>query len=316
MGKTAFMFPGQGTQIAGMGKDFYDAYPESREVYETASEVTNMSIEELCFTENAKLNITEYTQIALFTTEMAILSAVKKEGFCSDVNIGLSLGEYAALTESGVCSLEDACRLVRKRGIYMEHEVPAGEGTMAAVLGLSAQEVSACMEKLQSQKRQVYAANYNCPGQVVISGKKQDVLDSFEALKQAGAKKVLELNVSGPFHSKLLKRAGEKLAEQLAISQIKSPVKPYIANVNAEYVTSSTTGEEIRRMLIHQVSSPVMFEQSIRRLLSDGVDTFIEIGPGKTLTGFVKKIMKSMADMEEKNIQLINISKVENICVQ
>lgn len=310
MGKTAFMFPGQGAQYAGMGKDFYDTCAESRAAFDIASEVTGLDMKKLCFEENEQLNITEYTQIALFAAEMAILNTLKKSDIKSDVNIGLSLGEYAALTASGVMDYEDACRIVRKRGMYMEHEVPAGKGTMAAVLGLTAEVVSDCVGSLKAAGKNVYVANFNCPGQIVISGEKQDVLDAFEPLKQAGAKRVMELKVSGPFHSGMLTGAGEKLAAELKDVRMHAPQVPYVANVNAMYVDASAQIDEIKELLTKQVSSSVLFEQSVRKLIADGVDTFYEIGPGHTLTGFVKKTAKDMGLTEA--IKTVNIEKVED----
>ena len=310
MGKTAFMFPGQGAQYAGMGKDFYDTCAESRAAFDIASEVTGLDMKKLCFEENEQLNITEYTQIALFAAEMAILNKLKKSDIKSDVNIGLSLGEYAALTASGVMDYKDACRIVRKRGMYMEHEVPAGKGTMAAVLGLTAEVVSDCVGSLKAAGKNVYVANFNCPGQIVISGEKQDVIDAFEPLKQAGAKRVMELKVSGPFHSGMLTGAGEKLAAELKDVRMHAPQVPYVSNVNAMYVDASAQTDEIKELLTKQVSSSVLFEQSVRKLIADGVDTFYEIGPGHTLTGFVKKTAKDMGLTEA--IKTVNIEKVED----
>ncbi len=307
MGKKAFMFPGQGAQYAGMGKDFYDAFEESREAFDIAAQVTGLDLAALVFEEDERLNITEYTQIALFATECAILRTVEKKGLRADVNVGLSLGEYAALTASGVMDYRDACGIVRKRGIYMEHEVPAGIGTMAAVLGLNADTVSGCVREMADAGKKVYVANYNCPGQIVISGEKQDVLDAFEPLKQAGAKRVMELNVSGPFHSGMLAGAGRKLAEELDRVAIHAPE---MANANAQYINQDADAQEIRRLLAEQVHTSVMFEQSVRNMIADGTDTFYEIGPGHTLTGFVKKIAKDM-QLADK-IVTINIEKAED----
>lgn len=306
MSKTAFMFPGQGAQYAGMGASFYEEFDCCREAYEKACEVTGLDIKSLCFEENEELNKTEYTQIAMYTTEAALLKAVQEKGITSEANVGLSLGEYAALTASGALEFEDGCRIVRKRGIYMEQEVPQGIGTMAAILGMTAEQVETVLqEKCDTSK--VSIANYNCPGQIVISGEKASVLEAMEELKASGAKRALELNVSGPFHSPALKGAGEKLEKELADVNFSAVKTPYIANLTAEYVTDSSN---IKDLLVKQVYSSVRFEQSVRLLISDGFDTFIEIGPGKTLTGFVKKIAK---DMGVSEIRCINIDKTSDL---
>lgn len=289
MGKTAFMFPGQGAQYIGMGKDFYEQIPVSRRMFEIASEATGLDLPALCFEENDNIHITEYTQIALLTASVAMLEALKEKGVKSDVNAGLSLGEYGALVASGAIDYEDACRLVRKRGIYMQEEVPAGEGAMSAVLGM---EASAIEEILEKEGKAVEIANYNCPGQIVISGEARAVGEVGGVIKEAGAKRVVPLKVSGPFHSSLLKGAGEKLSKELENVTLHDFTVPYVTNVTAEYVTDT---RNIKDLLTRQVSSSVRWQQSVELMLKDGVDTFIEIGPGKTLTSFVKKIDRSAA---------------------
>ena len=306
MGKVAFMFPGQGAQYVGMGSFFYEEYACCREIYETACQVTGLDIKALCFEENDNINKTEYTQIAMYTTEVALLKVLEEKGIHSDANVGLSLGEYAAMTASGALQFADGCRVVRKRGIYMEQEVPLGVGTMAAVLGMTAGQVEEVLKE-SCDSESVTIANYNCPGQIVISGEKEAVLKAMEALKAAGARRALELNVSGPFHSPMLKGAGEKLAEELKTVVFGNVQVPYIANLTAEYVKDNV---RIQDLLVKQVYSSVKFEQSVRLLFEDGFDTFIEIGPGKTLTGFVKKIAK---EYENKEIHCINIDKVSDL---
>lgn len=302
MSKTAFMFPGQGAQYAGMGSNFYNEYRESAEVYDIASETLKMDIKKLCFEENDMLDKTEYTQIAMFVTEVAILKALYSKGYRSQVNIGLSLGEYAALYASGAINLEDACRIVRQRGIYMENEVPAGKGAMSAVVGMEIESVEKILDKYPG----VQIANYNCPGQIVISGITEDVDIAGAELKEAGAKRVIRLNVSGPFHSQLLVKAGEKLGVLLKDVELGNINVPYIANYNAEYITDT---KDVKDLLEKQVYSPVRFQQSVELMIKDGVDTFVEIGPGKTLSGFVKKINKNIG----AEINIMNISEPEDL---
>lgn len=283
MSRIAFIFPGQGAQKPGMGKDFCDKYPEAEKIFETASERTGLDMKALCFEENDKLNLTEYTQAAILTTSAAIMRVVEKSGLKAEVCAGLSLGEYNALVAAGVMSFEDAVMVVRQRGIFMQEAVSAGEGAMTAVLGLE----NECVEKICEEIEDVWVANYNCPGQIVISGKKQAVQEAERRLKEAGAKRCLPLNVSGPFHSGMLLGAGEKLAGVLDSVTLKKPQIPYVTNVTAEYVTEK---DDIRELLARQVSSGVRWQQSVERMIEDGIDTFIELGPGKTLSGFVKKI--------------------------
>ena len=299
MGKIAFMFPGQGAQYIGMGKDFYEQIAVSKNAFQTASKVVGLDLEKLCFEENEELNITEYTQIAILTVEIALLYALEEIGVKSDINIGLSLGEYSALVASGVLSFEDACKVVRQRGIYMEKEVPAGQGAMSAVLGLDANVIEDCLANVEGN---VQIANYNCPGQIVISGDLKAVTDAGKVLTQAGARRVIPLNVSGPFHSQLLKGAGDKLGTVLDTVTINDIRLPYVANYTAQYVKDKN---DVKELLKKQVYSSVKFEQSIKMLIEDGVDTFIEIGPGRTLTGFVKKIAR--------DVKVFNVEKVEDL---
>lgn len=301
MGKTAFMFPGQGAQYVGMGKDFYDNIEVSREMFDKASAAVGLDLKKICFEENEDINITEYTQIALLAVSMSMLKALWEKGITSQVNAGLSLGEYGALTASGIMDYEDACRVVRKRGIYMQEEVPAGEGAMSAVLGLSADIIE---DVLKKEGKPVEIANYNCPGQIVISGETKAVAEVGEKIKEAGAKRVVPLKVSGPFHSSLLKGAGDKLGEVLKTVELKDITIPYVSNVTADYVTDKN---QVKELLMRQVSSSVRWQQSIELMLKDGVDTFIEIGPGKTLTNFMKKIQKG------ENVRVMNVEKVEDL---
>jgi len=298
MRKIAFIFPGQGAQYAGMGKDFYENIPVSKEVYEKASAVCGFDIAKLCFEDNEQLNITEYTQIAMLTTSISMLRALEEKGIVSQVNAGLSLGEYGALVASKVIKEEDAFSIVLKRGQLMQEAVPTG-GAMAAIIGMSAVKI----EQICGQSQGIVSiANYNCPGQIVITGEEKSVAHTCEKLKEAGAKRTLMLNVSGPFHSVMLKEAGKKLGESLETVKIQPITIPYVSNATGDYVTDFN---QVKSLLERQVYSPVKWQQSVERLIVDGVDTFIEIGPGKTLSGFMRKTNKSV------NMQ--NIGKVEDL---
>lgn len=288
MSKIAFIYPGQGAQKAGMGKDFYENSESARAVFDRASEILDLDMKELCFEENDRLDLTEYTQAALVTTCLAMTKVVSERGICPDVTAGLSLGEYCAIAIAGGMSEEDAIRTVRKRGILMQNTVPTGEGAMAAVLGMEASAIEEVIAGIEG----VSIANYNCPGQIVITGVTEGVEDASEKLKAAGAKRVVMLNVSGPFHSPLLKSAGEELLKELENVEIHKLEIPYVTNVTAEYVQDE---EEIKGLLGQQVSSSVRWEQSIRKMIEEGVDTFVEIGPGKTLAGFMRKISRDVA---------------------
>lgn len=288
MSKTAFIFPGQGAQYIGMGKDFYEQIPMSKKVFDTASEVSGLDMKALCFEENDKLSITEYTQIAMMVTSHAILVALHERGLKASIHAGLSLGEYNALLASSVLSLEDACRVIRKRGVYMQEAVPVGKGAMAAVLGMTQEKVE---KELSNIEGVIEIANYNCPGQIVISGEVQAIETAKEQLKAAGAKRVLPLNVSGPFHSSLLKDAGEKLYKELEEIELHSITVPYVSNVTAEIVSDTSS---IKELLKEQVYSSVRWQQSVEAMIEWGADTFVEIGPGKTLTGFMRKINKDV----------------------
>ena len=298
MGKLAFVFPGQGAQYVGMGKEFYEQISVSRKVYTIASEVTGLNLPGLCFEKNEQIDITEYTQIAMLTTEAAILAALQEKGVKADVAAGLSLGEYGAILTVGAMSLEDVFRVVRQRGILMLEAVPTG-GAMCAVLGMDGEKIAKICDETEGI---VSVANYNCPGQIVITGEEGAVAVAAEKLKEAGARRCIPLNVSGPFHSAMLKEAGEKLGKVLEQVELRAFSTPYVTNVTAEYVTEPS---EIKELLGRQVYSSVKWQQSVERMIADGVDTFIEIGPGRTLTGFLKKI--------NKNVTGLHIEKVEDL---
>lgn len=303
MSKIAYIYPGQGSQKAGMGADFYENSPVARDIYDKASEALGLDMKALCFKENEKLDLTEYTQAALVTTCLAITETLndmaKGSGLAPAVTAGLSLGEYCAIAAAGGMDVMDAIRLVRKRGILMQNSVPAGEGAMAAILGMAGEAIEQVMEDMPG----VTIANYNCPGQIVITGEAKAVEEACDALKAAGAKRAVALNVSGPFHSPMLRDAGSSLAAELRKVELHELTVPYVTNVTAKKVTDIA---QTKALLAEQVSMPVRWQQSVETMIDYGVDTFIEIGPGRTLAGFMKKINRAVtvyniaewADME------------------
>ena len=298
MSKIAFLFPGQGAQKAGMGQDFYEKYPSARQVFDQASQWLSLDMKALCFEKNDRLNLTEYTQAAMVTTCLAMTRVAENKGLKADVTAGLSLGEYPAIAIAGGMNDMDAIRLVRKRGILMQNTVPAGEGAMCAVISMDAEKIEEVIEPIAD----VSVANYNCPGQIVITGKTKAVEEAAGKLKEAGARRTIMLNVSGPFHSKMLVPAGEKLAEELENTRFHELKIPYVTNVSAEEVTDI---RETPGLLTTQISSPVRWMQSMERMIADGVDTFVEIGPGRTLEGFLRKI--------NRNVKVFHISQWEDV---
>lgn len=283
MSKLAFIFPGQGAQKAGMGKDFYENSEAARSFFDQAQKILDFDLKEMCFGEHEELNLTEYTQPCMVSVCLAIVRELKKRGINPDITAGLSLGEYAAVAAAGGMNELDAIKLVRRRGILMQSTVPAGEGAMAAVLGLDAKKIEEILESFEN----VWIANYNCPGQIVITGLTNEVQQASLALKEAGAKRVVELKVSGPFHSLLLKPAGEALLKEMESMSFSPLQVPYVANATAEIVTDS---KKISTFFAKGIYSSVRWQQSIETMLENGVDTFVEIGPGKTLAGFMRKI--------------------------
>lgn len=299
MGKIAFLYPGQGSQKIGMGKDFYENYASARAIYDEASEVLGLDMKALCFEENNQLDMTEYTQVALVTTCLAMTAVIEEvTKVKADVTAGLSLGEYTAIAVAGGMNSMDAITTVRTRGILMQNAVPIGEGGMAAVLGLLGETIDGLIAPIQG----VSIANYNCPGQIVITGSSLGVSKACEVLKENGAKRVVMLNVSGPFHSAMLEDAGIKLGQVLRDVRIHELEIPYVNNVTATYVTDIGMTKEL---LEQQVSASVRWEQSMGAMIADGVDTFVEIGPGKTLSGFMKKI--------DRSVNMYRVETIEDI---
>ena len=291
MGKIAFLFAGQGSQTPGMGKELADNFKCANDVFDEASAALGFDIKDMIFNgDKETLMITENTQPTIVTMSVAALRVLEEKGVKPDVVAGLSLGEYSAHVASGSLDFSDAVKLVRKRGKYMQEEVPVGKGAMAAIIGLDADTVRKVAGEA-SELGVCTGANFNCPGQIVVSGEVQAVQKCCELAKEAGAKRALMLDVSAPFHCSLLKGAGEKLAKELENVQIGDMSIPIITNVTADYIKDKN---EIKSLLQKQVSTSVLWEDTIRRMINDGVDTFIEIGPGKTLSGFVKKIDKTL----------------------
>ncbi|MDN5317758.1 MAG: [acyl-carrier-protein] S-malonyltransferase [Thermoanaerobacterium sp.] len=287
--KIAFIYPGQGAQYAGMGKEIYDNFSEAKEVFEEANDSLGYDIAKLCFEgPDEELMKTENTQPAILTVSIALTKVLSNKGIKADVTAGLSLGEYSALVYSGVLSFKDAVRLVKKRGEYMQNAVPIGIGGMAAIIGLDNETVENICYDVKDVGI-VEPANYNCPGQLSIAGEIKALEKAVELAKAKGAKKAVMLPVSAPFHCSMLKEAGIKLEGDLKQIYTYDMSVPVITNVTADYLKM----DEVKKMLVKQVSSPVLWEQSIRRMIEDQVDTFIEIGPGKTLTGFMKRIDKT-----------------------
>ncbi|MEC0091445.1 ACP S-malonyltransferase [Paenibacillus macquariensis] len=303
MGKVAFVFPGQGAQSVGMGKDIYDAVPTSRAIFETADRVLGFDLSTMIFEgPDAELKQTFNTQPALLATSIAYLEALRVKGIQADYVAGHSLGEYSALVAAEVLTFEDAVATVRARGNFMEKAVPGGQGAMAAVLGADREALSQLCAEVSESGHVVELANINCPGQIVISGSQLGVAAVSERVKEAGGKRAISLEVSGPFHSSMMKSAAEQLEVELNAVSFQEPKISVVANVTAQTVNA---GETFRSLLVQQVYSPVLWEDSINYLIGQGVDTFVEIGPGSVLTGLIKKI--------DKTVKLININSLESV---
>lgn len=304
--KIAFIFSGQGSQYIGMGKELYDNIPSCKKIYDKANEVLGFDLKELIFNgDKEELNITENTQPAILTTSIAILQAIKDKGINPDIVAGLSLGEYSALVASESLDFETAVSLVKKRGRFMQEAVPQGIGSMVAVIGLDENKIKDVL-KIASEKGIVVIANYNTNNQIVIGGEKEAVELASELLKECGARRVIPLKVSGPFHTSLLEEASVKLAKELTNINFNDPKVKVITNVTADFISSK---EEIRELLENQVKSSVKWSKTIEKMIDEGIDTFIEIGPLKTLSSFVREISKE----KKANIKIFNVEDLKSL---
>ncbi|HNZ26421.1 MAG TPA: ACP S-malonyltransferase [Spirochaetota bacterium] len=305
--KIALIFAGQGAQYAGMGKDLYDAYPIARKFYDQAEDILKTPIKDICFNgPEDKLKATENAQPAILLISYTIYKILESEGLISDTFAGFSLGEYSALASAGVIKFEDAIKLVRDRGLIMDEAVKGIDGGMAAILGLEDEQVEEICSKVDGL---VVPANYNCPGQLVISGEKSAVEKACDLAESMDAKRTVILNVSGPFHSPLLEKASLNLKNVLdKIEFLPMGAKKILSNVTAEYHVES----KIKEALVRQMYSPVRWRKTIENLISEGYDTFIEIGPGKTLSGFMKSIDRSKTALNSGNVETIQ-KTLENI---
>ncbi len=301
--KRAFLFPGQGAQIVGMGKDIYENYKEAQQIYDKASEISGIDIKRLCFeAEENELNKTENTQIAILTTSLAILEVLKKNGINADITTGLSLGEYASLIYGGYISFEDGIKLIQKRGYYMGNMIPKEEYAMAAIIGLDAHKIEDVCKQMKDNGKFVVPANYNYSNQTVISGNLDAIDEAMQKLKDIGAKKVIKLKTSGPFHTEKLNKAKEAYSKELEKVNFKIGNVKVIKNLDGTFYNEQDNFKEI---LAKHIISSVRFDKAIKLMEEQNVEEYVEIGPGKTLTGFIKK--------ENKEANTFNINNLESL---
>lgn len=299
--KIGFLFPGQGAQVVGMGKDLYEKYPEYRDIYEKVNEITGRKIDDLTFNSTEEeLSKTKNTQIAILTISLAILEILKKENIQVEASMGLSLGEYTALIHSGAISFEDGIKVVQKRGELMQNLCPEGDWSMAAIMGLDEDKTSEVCKSITSGF--VSPANFNCLGQIVISGEKKAVLEAIEKCKEVGAKRAIELKTSGPFHTCKLKDASKALAKELELVKVQKFNTKVIKNIDGKPYEKQ---DNVKEILANHIINPVRFETGLQTMFDMGIDTFVEIGPGKTLAGFVKRT--------SKDVKIYNINDVESL---
>ena len=303
--KRAFLFPGQGAQFVGMGKDIYDNYEEARKIYDKVSEISGIDVKKLCFEGPEDiLNKTENTQIAILTTSLAILEVLKNNNIEADIAVGLSLGEYGALIYSGIIDFEDGIKLIKKRGYYMGNLLPDEEFSMAAVIGLDSSKIENVCEEISKDGKFIVPANYNCSVQTVISGEKSAIEEAMIKLKEIGARKVIPLKTSGPFHTIKLEKAKEAYEKELEDIRFKKGNVKVIKNIDGTYYNEK---DNIKDILARHIISSVRFDRAIKLMQEENVDEYIEIGPGRTLTGFIKKDNK-----EAKTYNINNLESLEN----
>lgn len=301
--KIAFMFPGQGAQFVGMGKDFFDKYEEARVVYEKASKVVKKDIAKMCFESNLEeLSNTINTQLAISTTSLAILAVLKKYGITSQIDVGLSLGEYVALINSEILALEEGIKLLEKRSYFMAHKLPNEKYSMIAVMGLDTTIIEQVCEEQQKQGRFVEPANYNCLGQTVVTGEEKAIEELTIKLQDVGAKKVIKLNTSGPFHTSKLETASKCYRQSLEEADFTIKENRVIKNIDGSFYTKT---DNIKEILAKHIISPVRFDKTMETMQKEGIDTYIEIGPGKALSGFVKR--------QCKGAQIFSVQTVEDL---
>ena len=302
--KRAFLFPGQGAQVVGMGKDIYEKYDEAKKIYDEASKISGIDVKKLCFEgPEEELNKTENTQIAILTTSLAILEVLKTKGITADIAVGLSLGEYGALIYAGIISFEDGIKLIQKRGYYMGNMIPDEKFSMSAIIGLDSEKIEKVCQEISKENKFLVIANYNCSVQTVISGEEDAINEAMERLKEEGAKRTIKLKTSGPFHTIKLekaKQAYEKELENINFN-LNSKVK-VIKNIDGTYYNEK---DNIKEILANHIISPVRFDKAIKLMEKENVDEYVEIGPGRTLTGFVKK--------ENKEANTFNINNLESL---